>query len=179
LAQVLLVPIVQLLVLSNAATFAIRDTPTYVVDQDHSGVSRALIERFARSGHFRVVDQSPSADRADDALLRGAATMVLTIPARFEASLVRTGRGTVQLALNAEKGTAAGIVQSYAGAILAAYARELSAELRPDARLLGAAPGAGPPLPGAPRIEIRARSWYNPTLNYQHYMVPGILVGLI
>src|SRR5206468_9546530 len=30
-----------------------------------------------------------------------------------------------------------------------------------------------------PRIEAAVRSWYNPTLNYQHYMVPGILVALV
>ncbi len=36
LAQVLVLPIVQLLVLSNAATFEIRDIPTYVVDFDRS-----------------------------------------------------------------------------------------------------------------------------------------------
>jgi ABC-2 type transport system permease protein len=179
LAQVLLVPIVQLLVLSNAATFAIRDTPTYVVDRDHSGASRALVTQFARSGHFRVVDRSPSADRANDALLQGAVTMVLTIPADFEVSLVRTRQAVVQFALNAEKGTAAGIVQSYAGAILAAYGREVGAELHPDARMVGAHPDARPPFPGTAQIEVRTRSWYNPTLNYKHYMVPGILVALI
>ncbi|HEX6177613.1 MAG TPA: ABC transporter permease, partial [Thermoanaerobaculia bacterium] len=28
-------------------------------------------------------------------------------------------------------------------------------------------------------IEIRTRAWYNPTQNYKHYMVPGILVALV
>ena len=31
----------------------------------------------------------------------------------------------------------------------------------------------------APRIDVRYRNRYNPTLNYQHYMVPGILVALV
>jgi len=30
-----------------------------------------------------------------------------------------------------------------------------------------------------PRIEVQARSRYNPTQNYKHYMVPGILVALM
>ena len=50
LAQVLVLPIVQLLVLSNAATFEIRDTPTYVVDLDRTTTSRGLVDRFAASG---------------------------------------------------------------------------------------------------------------------------------
>ena len=55
LAQVLVLPIVQLLVLSNAATFEIRDIPTYVVDFDRSTTSRGLIDRFVASGNFRIV----------------------------------------------------------------------------------------------------------------------------
>jgi len=54
LAQVLVIPIAQLLVLSNAATLQIRESPTYVVDLDRSAASRGLITRFAASGHFRV-----------------------------------------------------------------------------------------------------------------------------
>ncbi|MGH7525746.1 MAG: ABC transporter permease, partial [Gemmatimonadales bacterium] len=47
LAQIIVVPIVQLLVLANAATFEIRDTPAYVVDFDHTSTSRGLVNRFA------------------------------------------------------------------------------------------------------------------------------------
>ena len=38
---------------------------------------------------------------------------------------------------------------------------------------------AQPPTPGESRIEVRTASLYNPTLNYKHYMVPGILVALV
>ena len=179
LAQVLVVPIVQLLILSNAATFQIRNTPTYVVDLDRTSASRGLVTRFAASGHFRVVDQSASAELANEALLRGDVTMVLTIPHEFEASLVRTGRAPIQLSVNAEKGSAAGIVQSYAASIVAAYASELGATMHPGPGATKSAGGEAIPVRGAARIEVRVRSWYNPTLNYKHYMVPGILVALV
>jgi ABC-2 type transport system permease protein len=178
MAQVLVVPVVQLLVLSNAATFAIRDTPAYLVDFDRTSTSRGLADRFAASGHFRLVGQSSSQHPANEALLDGRVTMVLTIPDDFEYSLVRTGAASVQIVVNAEKGSAAGIVQSYAARILAAYAAELTSTLRPSARSVRT---DGEPLPirGAPRIDVRVRSWYNPTLDYRHYMVPGILVSLV
>ena len=117
LAQVLVVPVVQLLILSNAATFQIRNTPIYVVDFDRTTASRGLVTRFAASGHFRVAGGSPSPELANEALLRGVVTMVLTIPHDFEASLVRTRLAPVQLAINAEKGSAADIIQSYASDI--------------------------------------------------------------
>jgi ABC-2 type transport system permease protein len=177
LAQVLVVPLVQLILLANAATFTIRNTAAWVVDHDRSSASRGLVERFAASGHFRITGESASMDAADEALLDGAVTMVLVIPADFEESLVRSGRAPVQLAVNAEKGSAAGIVQAYATQILSRYSAELGVDLRHAARSAGrsvAGPGAS-----APRIEVAERSWYNATLNYQHYMVPGLFVTLV
>jgi ABC-2 type transport system permease protein len=179
LAQVLVMPVVQLLLLSNAATFQILNTPTYVVDFDHTSSSRGLVTRFAASGHFRVVGQTASLELANEALLRGDVTMVLTIPPEFEASLVRTRAAAIQLAINAEKGSAAGIVQSYASNIVAAYASELGLAMHPSVRPAGASSGESTPVRGASRIDVRVRNWYNPTLNYQHYMVPGILVALV
>jgi ABC-2 type transport system permease protein len=160
LAQVLVVPVVQLLILSNAATFEIRNTPIHVVDLDRSSASRDIVNRLGANGHFEIVDTTPSVDRADERLLSGTATMVIVIPHDFEASLVRTGVGQVQLSVNAEKGSAAGIVQSYATRVLSEYAAALSG--RPN-----------------PRIDVRVRSLYNATQNYKHYMVPGILVALM
>jgi ABC-2 type transport system permease protein len=177
MAQVFMVPIIQLLVLSNAATFAIRDTPAYVVDLDRTATSRGLIRRFAASGHFKIVEQSDSQALSNEALLDGRVTMVLTIPHDFESSLVRTGVAPVQIVVNAEKGSAAGIVQSYAGRILASYSAELTSVLRPSFR--AAQSLSPPPSRGSPHIDVRVRSWYNPTLDYRDYMVPGILVSLV
>ncbi|HET8834614.1 MAG TPA: ABC transporter permease [Gemmatimonadales bacterium] len=178
LAQVIMVPVVQLLVLSNAATFTIRETPAYVVDLDHTPTSRGLLTRFTASGHFRITGASGSTDLGNDALLRDEASLVVVIPRDFEKSLVREGAAQVLLSVNAEKGSAAGIIQSYASDIMADYARELGAELRPGIATV-VAPDRAAPLMGVARIEGRVRSWYNPTLNYKHYMVPGILVALV
>ncbi|HET9193827.1 MAG TPA: ABC transporter permease [Vicinamibacterales bacterium] len=171
LAQVFVIPMVQILILANAATFEIRDTRMWVVDLDRTVVSRGLVNRFAASGHFDIAGTTPSLDAANDALLRGETTLALVIPRDFETDVVRTRHANVELVVNAEKGAAAGLVQAYAATILGAYSAEL-ARLRPSD--FGA---AGPAA--APRIDIRHRSRYNPTLNYQHYMVPGLLVALV
>jgi ABC-type multidrug transport system permease subunit len=178
LAQVIMLPVVQLLVLSNAATFTIRETPAYIVDHDHSPTSRGLVSRFIASERFLIAGASESADLGNDALLRDNATLVVSIPSNFEKSLVRTGTAEVMLSVNAGKGSAAGIVQSYASEILANYSRELSADLRPSQATVTSPERVGP-IAGVARIEGRVRSWYNPTLNYKHYMVPGILVALV
>ena len=168
LFQVLFIPLVQLVVLANAATFEIRDTPTMVVDLDGSSASRTLVSHFRASTHFRIVGETRDAAAADRALMDGRATLVLAIPADFERSLVRERSADVQLLLDAEKGLAAGIVQSYATRIISATAAEL-----------GAVAGRDGPRRGIPAVDVRARGWYNAELNYQHYMVPGILVALV
>jgi len=179
LAQVLVVPVVQLLVLSNAATLRIANTPTYVVDLDHTSASRGLMTRFSASGFFRVAGQSASPALANEALLRGDVTMVLTIPHDFESAIVRTGLAPIQLTINAEKGSAAGIVQSYASNVVSAYAAELGGTMQRPGRVAETGTGEQGAVRGVSRIDVRTRSWYNPTLNYKHYMVPGILVALV
>ena len=177
LAQALLIPFVQLLVLANAATFEIRNTPLYVVDLDHTSMSRGLVTRFAASGDFGIAGSSPSPELANERLLSGDVTMVLTIPRDFERDLVRNHAATVQLVVNAEKGMAAGIVQFYASRILTRYAAEIEPLIG-----LGVQPVVGgemAPRRGAPQLDVRTRAWYNPTLDYRHYMVPGILVALV
>jgi ABC-2 type transport system permease protein len=175
LAQVLVVPIVQMLVLANAATFEIRNTPTWIVDLDRTTTSRGLVNRIAASGHFDIISTQPSTAAADDSMLEGKTTLVLTIPHHFEASLMTRRAADVQLTVNAEKGSAAGIVQSYAGAILARYATEMSESQ--DPRLVRRSSGGSGSSVGA--IQIIQHTRYNPTQNYKHYMVPGILVALV
>ena len=186
LAQVLVVPVVQLLVLSNAATFEIRNTPIHVVDLDRSTASRGVVNRLAANGHFQIVDTTPSTDRADERLVEGSATMAVVIPHDFETSLVRTGVGQVQLLVNAEKGSAAGIVQSYASQVLTGYAASLrgpnwvraATDMQSTAADQQSTAGRALSAPPA-RIDVRVRPLYNATQNYRHYMVPGILVALM
>jgi ABC-2 type transport system permease protein len=168
LAQIFVVPVVQLLVLSNAATFAIQNTAAFVVDQDRSQVSRGLATRLEASGHFRLLDRDASPANAERALDDGRASLVVVMPRGLEADLARSGRGEVQLVLNGERGSAAGVVRSHAAEIIARYSRELAEAGRP-------AQAGGLSVP----VDIRTRHQFNPALNYKHYMVPGILVSLV
>ncbi len=160
----IVMPIVQLLILSSAATFEVKRATLFVVDGDHSATSRGLVDKLRASGRFVVVGTSPSMDIANDAMLARQAGMIVGIPQDFERDLVRTRAAHVQLILNAEDGAAAGVTQSYAAQIIAAYAEER---------------GGGRIGLDAPALQVRTRSWYNPELLYRDYMVPGILVQLV
>ncbi|NUR19769.1 MAG: ABC transporter permease, partial [Gemmatimonadaceae bacterium] len=130
-AQIFMVPIIQMLVLANAATFSVRSVQLWVVDDDRSSVSRAIVDRLTASGRFVLAGSSASMAEADDALLDRRAGLILHLPARLERELVRTRRGEIQMIFNAEDGAAAGIASAYAQRIVAGYGAELAAELRP------------------------------------------------
>ena len=166
--QIFLIPVVQLLVLSNAATFDVKRVRMLVVDEDRTTVSSGLVQRLQAGRQFEVVRYEPTEARIEHALLDREVTAVLRIPRRFEEDLVRDGRAPVQLILNAEEGATAGIVQSNANAILASYARELEPSLpRMPERPARAAP-----------LDLRTQRWFNPTRNYKHWMVPALMVSL-
>ena len=167
-AQIFMIPVVQLLVLSNAATFDLRQTRLLVVDEDRTTVSAGLVHRLEGGRQFQVMQQTSTSHGVERALLNRDVTAVIHIPRRFEQDLVQRRRATVQLILNAEEGAATGIVQSTANAILSDYARELSFSLPTSA---GKSARAGP-------LDLRTQRWFNPTRNYKHYMVPALLVAL-
>jgi ABC-2 type transport system permease protein len=178
--QLMLMPIIQLLLLGNAATFEVKSSRMYVVDRDQSETSRGLVDRMQASRRFVVVGASPSLDVANQWMLARKTDLILSFPADFEKDIVRTHTAQLQLILNAEDGAAAGVTQSYAAQIIQAYANEISAELHPFASTIR--PGHDSPsrsVTASQPIEVRTRGWYNPDLDYRDYMVPGILVQLV
>jgi ABC-2 type transport system permease protein len=130
------------------------------------------VDRLRAAGRFRLVESMFSAARADEAMMRREAGVIVHIPREFERDLVRTRTAPVQLVLNAEDGAAAGVTLSYAQRIVAEYAAALGTTLRLST-------AARAPVRGQGRLDVRARGWYNPDLDYRFYMVPGILVQLV
>jgi len=168
--QIFMIPVVQLLVLANAATFDLKQTRILVVDEDRTTVSAGLVDRLEAGRQFRVVRQVASDAVVEHALLDREVTAAIHIPRRFEEDLVHHRRATVQLVLNAEEGAASGIVQSNATEILASYARELELTLP-------TMPAGSGTVRSAP-LDLRTQRWFNPTRNYKHYMVPALMVAL-
>jgi ABC-2 type transport system permease protein len=167
--QIFMIPIVQLLVLSNAATFDVKQVRMLVVDEDRTTVSAGLVQRLEAGRQFKVVRYEAVDADVEHALLDREVTAVLHIPRRFEEDLVRRRVAPIQLVLNAEEGATSGIVQSNASAILASYAQELTRTL-PTA-------GRGKPARVA-TLDLRTQRWFNPTRSYYHWMVPALMVSL-
>ena len=166
LPMIFIMPIVQLLVLSNAADFEVRNVYLHVLDRDQSALSRQLVGKFAASEHFVIVRQSFSPQAGREDLASNTADIVLDIPPRFGEDLHRGRGATLHLSANAINATKAGLGQAYAQAIIQDFNRRLRAEWLPGQSVRG-------------RIDVPAQFWYNPELSYKAFMVPGILVMLV
>jgi len=168
--QIFFIPVVQLLILSHAATFDVKRTSIAVVDEDQTTTSAQLIMRLEGGERFRIVRASADSRGTEESLMDREAKAILRIPNGFEKDLVRARRSTLQLQINAEEGATAGIVQTAAQSVVSDFARDMTP---PGGAMVTARVVRGAPL------AITAQGWYNPTRNYKHFMVPAILVSLV
>jgi len=165
-------PVIQLLILSFAADYEIKSLKLFIVDQDHSNTSRLLHSKFQSTGYFKIVDIDDNIANGELALENNKADILLEIPPDLGKNLIREGKQKIQLIINGIDGAKAGISMIYVSQIIADFNRELIQ--------LNAMPQAGLTLPRTNyRIDVNFSNWYNPELNYQTFMVPGILVLLI
>jgi len=165
LPMIFVVPIVQLIVLAHAATFEMKSIEMVVVDHDMSHESRTLVSHYQGSPFYKVIGFESSAVEAEEDLLRDRVDVILEIPKGFATDMFREGQTTVQYRINAINTMSAGLVQAYSMSILRSFGREFQ-------QMSGLEATVSP-------INIETTFWYNPELNYHHYMVPGILVILV
>jgi ABC-2 type transport system permease protein len=166
---IFVIPIVQLIILVNAATMEIKHIRLAVVDKDLSQTSRKYISKFNGSP-FYVVDQYTfSMAEAENELRKGNIDAIIQIPSGFERKLVRENKSKVQVIVNAINGVVAGISSAYIQNITIGYNTEVVTAI------VGKPTIVNPPA----NININYSYWYNPQLNYKNFMVPAVLVILV
>jgi len=170
LPVIFLGPVVQLLILSNAASYEIKHIRMHIVDLDRSYYSRLLIDKYKSTNYFEVINFSFSEKMANVDLYKDKADVILEIPAHFERDLVKQKNAKVQFIVNAIDGQAAGLTDAYATSILVSYNQELQPKL-----LNPIPPGIAAPA----IINVNPSYWFNPQLDYKTFMVPGISVLLV
>ncbi|GAA4454234.1 ABC transporter permease [Rurimicrobium arvi] len=168
LKMILLLPLVQLLVLPLAADYEIKNINIAVVDHDRSSVARDLISSITASGYFRLRQYGDDYREAFHILEQDKADLILEIPKDFERALRRQQAVRLFVAVNAVNGAKASVGGNYLQRIISDYNRNLSLQ---GINVTG----------GVPQKEIHFEplNWYNPFLNYNFFMVPGILVVLV
>jgi ABC-2 type transport system permease protein len=162
------IPIVQLLVLVPAVTFEIKSIKLCIVDRDISSESRDLISRLQGSDFFDITNSTFSDTEADELLHANKCDLVLKIPDGFGSNLTIGKEPSLMVLVNAINASSAQLSWAFIGGVI----REFNGDIIMQNININ-------PLKPMKSIDIRARFWYNPTLNYKYYMLPGILVILV
>ncbi|MCC6725179.1 MAG: ABC transporter permease [Saprospiraceae bacterium] len=167
-------PIIQLVILSFAATHDVKNIALAVLDQDRSSTSRQLVSKLTASGYFTLAGMPLSDNEGFELIEKDAADVFLTIPAHFERDVLKKQPTQLQVQVNAINGQKAGLAASYAGEVFQSFGSELMAIVQPHFKNSSA-----PIIPHPSSLIPQTRYWYNPSLDYKTFMVPGILGELV
>jgi ABC-2 type transport system permease protein len=168
LPVIFVVPIVQLIILVNAATLEMKNIRLIIVDQDLSAMSHRLTGKFTGSSFFHIDKFTFSLDEAEQDIEANRSDMILHIPAGFEEKLLKENTSDLQILIDAIDAMVAGLTNAYTNAVIRDFNQEIIRDYAGTIRLT--------PMK---QIDIKSSFWYNPDLNYKVFMTPGILVILV
>jgi ABC-2 type transport system permease protein len=168
LRMMFVMPVIQLVILPLAADYEVKNVRITILDHDKSSYTTQLVNKITSTNYFTLVSYAPDMDAAMKDIEYDKADMILEIPARFERDLVKEDEAKVFLAVNAINGVRANLGSSYLLNIM----RSFNDDIRVNWIQM-------PRMNTEPRIGTTYSTWYNVHLNYQRYMVPGILVILV
>jgi ABC-2 type transport system permease protein len=166
---ILVAPVLQLVVFGFAVNTDVKRVPTVLVDRDASPESRALVDRFTRSGWFELVGLEQSVEEVTPWLVSGRAQVALVIGHEYASELAAARRPAVQLLVDGSDATTATVSVGYASGIVSELSRDL---------LESALQKSGGRPPGG-LIELRPRVFYNPDLLSRWFYVPAVLAMIL
>nr|WP_026978704.1 ABC transporter permease [Flavobacterium tegetincola] len=167
---IFILPLLQLVILSNAASFEVKNIKFSYVDHDHSAASRELIRTFQSSDYFDIIAEFPSKKEANLQMQKGNVDVILEIPIHFERNLIKQNYTNLSVSINAIDGAAAGVSNVYITQIISSFNQSIKMRLQIYNQGNEVQPENILTIPSF---------WYNKNLNYKIFMVPGILVLIV
>jgi len=173
--MILIFPCMIMLLMPWAASLEIKNINLNVVDNDHSILSRKLVDKIGASTYFRLNGVSQSYNEGLKEIERGTADIILEIPRDFEKDWITGNNPHVLVAANAVNGTKGGLGSAYLSAIVAGYSTELI-EAQGSKSL---AKPISVNKQALANVEVTTLNLFNPNLDYKLFMVPALMVMLL
>ena len=159
-------PLVTMLLMGYGMNYDVRNVPLGIADLDGTADSRALTAAFTASGYFRLVTVTRRPRTLDDEMAAGRIRAAIEIPSGLARALAAGRVAAVLVAVDGSFPLRADIARGYAEAIVARFNQD-----RLAAAALRVPTGAA-----VPSLTVESRIWFNPTLDSNNFIVPGLLV---
>lgn len=169
LALSILMPVVQMALLSFVFSNDVKYLPIAVFDQSHSAESTALLDAYQTTDYFDLAYAVNTHAELTDLIEKGNVGIGLVIPPDYAVRL-RQGQAQVSLVLDGSNPTVASTALSAATLIAQNHATELMVE-----RL----ERSGLNLKVQSPVDVRTTVWYNPDMNSAFFMVPGVIAMIL
>ncbi len=157
------IPLLQLILFGYAINSDPKKLPSAVLLADDGPQGRTLLYAIQNSGYFRFVRQVKTETEGREALARGEVQFVINIPENFSRDLLRGDRPAILVEADAtDPGTTSNAISSLTSLLTTALQNDLKGPLD----FLSATSGP---------IDLRVHALYNPEVNTQYNIVPGLL----
>ena len=157
------IPLLQLILFGFAINSDPKKLPSAVLLADNGPQGRTLLYAIQNSGYFRFVRQVKTETEGREALARGEVQFVINIPENFSRDLLRGDKPAILVEADAtDPGTTSNAISSLTSVLTTALQNDLKGPLD---FLSGT---SGP-------IDLRVHALYNPEVNTQYNIVPGLL----
>lgn len=162
------IPIIQLILFGFAVNNDPKHLPTAIVSADHSNFTRSFIQGLVNTDYFEIIGTANSEEEATNWLRTGKTLFVLNIPSTFSRDLIRGNKPSLLLEADATDPVTAGNALS---AVNVLQQSVLQYDLRGLNYLYNTTKTTSP-------FDVRIHLLYNPNINTQYNIVPG-LMGVI
>jgi len=163
------IPAFMLIMFGYALNFDVKHIPLAVVDQDNSGASRELAEKFGTTEYFEVKAVLSKTTELEGLMARERIRAALVIPEDFSEDLLAGRSPDVQFLLDGANAMSGTTAAGYAGAILQSYSQRITLE---TLERRGVRSMISP-------LEAEVRVWYNPELRSAKFLVPGLMAFIL
>ena len=161
LLVLVVLPISQLLIFGFALNSSLTEMPTAVLDMSNDRMSRQIVSEIDASSTFKIVEYVSSMQEVDELFKSGKLSLVLVFMPGFEREIKRTGKGNMQVIMDASLQINASTLESYILATLLTYQQKINAGRELQIQII-------------PEVKMR----YNPRLNSAFHFVPGV-IGIV
>jgi ABC-2 type transport system permease protein len=169
LVTIITLPIIQM-ILYGYLSNDVKHIPTAVFDQSRTPESRRLLDAFVNTTYVDLRYYTTGFEQVRQLLDGGQAKIGILIPPDYARRLQSGRTASAEVIVDASEPTSARTVLGLAAQV----GSQLSTELivRRAAQLSGA-------RPSATAVDVRARAWYNPTLQNVNFIVPGVIAIIL
>ncbi len=203
LSILVVAPMVEFMIFPFCADYEIKVLNIAFIDNDHSQISKDIINSFNASDIFVSKGNLTNKKKADEMMKHDKIDLLIEIPYNFENHLYNNESTQIAITANAINSVKAGIGTGYVQEIIGGYMQDFASSHSPSnlqsmvQQVQNDMPAVFPTTKDAaakaqqttrPSVSIAQKPiainisniyWYNEQMNYKNLIVPGILVILV